>query len=354
MLRYRVIGLMSGTSLDGLDIAYCEFTYKSGKWGYTMGAAETIPYGGDMLNALKTAYTIPANELLQLHNEYGKYLGSAVKKFIKKHKLKDVDFVSSHGHTIFHQPDKGYTFQLGAGSSLAAAVGLPVVSDFRSGDVALGGQGAPLVPIGDELLFADYAQCLNLGGFANVSYKQRAKRIAFDIAPVNIVLNALVAERGKNYDDEGQMARLGKVHEALLVELNALDFFSKIHPKSLGREWLEEEYLPLLNKHSISLEDKLRTVCENVAQQIGKALNGGPKGKVLITGGGAFNIFMIELITQKTDGVCVIPDRNLVEYKEALVFAFLGVLRMRNEVNCLSSVTGASRDSVGGVVCYHS
>lgn len=352
MQRYRVIGLMSGTSLDGLDIAYCEFTDKAGNWGYTIKHAVTVAYSSEWLSQLKNAPLKSATELLQLHHEYGEYLGKEVKKFIKKNKIEKVDFISSHGHTIFHQPDKGFTFQLGAGSSIAAAAALPVICDFRSGDVALGGQGAPLVPIGDQLLFSECAQCLNLGGFANISYQKRSKRLAFDIAPVNIVLNALAKEKGKLYDKDGEMARSGKVHIPLLKKLDAIKFFKQEPPKSLGREWLEKEYLPILDNFDLSIEDKLRTVSQNVAQQIAHIMDGGPNGKVFITGGGARNIFLIELISQNTTRNCTLPDNALIDFKEALIFAFLGVLRMRNEVNCLSSVTGASKDNIGGSVYF--
>lgn len=352
MQRYRIIGLMSGTSLDGLDIAYCQLTYNKEQWGYAITHAETISYSDKWNDALKTAHLKSTAQLLQLHHEYGHYLGNEVKKFVRRHKISQVDFVSSHGHTIFHQPDKGFTFQLGAGSSIAASAKLPVICDFRSSDVALGGQGAPLVPVGDQLLFGDYAQCLNLGGFANISYQKRGRRIAFDIAPVNIVFNALVAQKGKAFDKDGEIARSGKVHIPLLKKLDAINFFKQEPPKSLGREWLEDKYLPILDKYDISMEDKLRTVCQNTAQQIAEVLDNGPKGKVLVTGGGAFNTYFIELILQNTSNTCVVPHTSLVNYKEALVFAFLGALRMRNEVNSLSSVTGASRDNIGGAVHF--
>ncbi len=353
MQRYRVVGLMSGTSLDGLDIAYCEFTHEREQWSFSINHAETITYDKVWSKSLTTAHRKTAAGLLQLHHKYGSFLGKEVKKFVRRHKLSQVDFVSSHGHTIYHQPGKGFTFQLGAGDSIAAAAKLPVICDFRSIDVALGGQGAPLVPIGDKLLFGGYAQCLNLGGFANVSYQQRKRRIAFDIAPVNIVLNALATEKGKEFDEYGEMARSGKLNIPLLKKLDAIKFFKQKSPKSLGREWLEKEYLPILDKPKLSAEDKLRTVCQNTAQQIAEVLDKGPKGKVLVTGGGTFNTLLIELISQNCSSALVLPDIKLINFKEALVFSFLGVLRMRNEINCLSSVTGASKDNIGGAVYFH-
>jgi anhydro-N-acetylmuramic acid kinase len=349
--KYSVIGLMSGTSLDGVDIAFCDFKLDSSKWLYSIVIAETVAYSPDWKQRLKALEQIDAAFFQQTHVEYGVYLGKLVTDFVNKHSLK-VDFVSSHGHTIFHQPDKAFTVQIGAGQCIAAECGLNVVCDFRTLDVALGGQGAPLVPIGDELLFQQYDFCLNLGGFANVSYRHNYQRIAFDIAPVNIVMNEVCASLGKEFDDGGKHAAEGVLNSALLEELNLLPFYHLPlnKPKSLGKEWVLKNVFPILEKYPLPEKDILRTFCEHVAVQIANSLKPFPAGQIITTGGGTYNDFLIERIKDNTHHTVVIPDKNTIEYKEALIFAFLGVLRLREENNCLKSVTGAKYDNCGGAV----
>lgn len=351
--KYNVIGLMSGTSLDGLDIAFCRFTVENKKWNYEIVQAETIAYPTAWKQMLLSLENTDALTFQQTHIDYGFYLGKQASDFIKKHELKP-DFVSSHGHTIFHQPEKRLTVQIGAGNAIASACNLPVICDFRSLDVALGGQGAPLVPIGDQLLFSNYDFCLNLGGFANVSYHYSGQRIAFDICPVNIVMNAVCAALGKEYDNGGELAAAGAIHQAMLDEMNNLSFYNKPLdcPKSLGKEWVLKYINPLLAKYNLSETTVLRTFCEHIAIQTAKVLNNKPEGKLLITGGGTYNTFLIELLKKHTIHQVIIPDKKTIEFKEALIFAFLGVLRMRDEVNCLMSVTGARQDSSGGAVYY--
>jgi anhydro-N-acetylmuramic acid kinase len=349
--KYEVIGLMSGTSLDGVDIAHCRFTSDAKSWGFEIIQAETIAYAADWKQRLTSAAALDALSFQQLHVDYGFYLGQRVSDFIIKNNVQ-ADFVSSHGHTIFHQPEKRLTVQIGSGSSIASKCKLPVACDFRALDVAMGGQGAPLVPIGDRLLFEAYDFCLNLGGFANVSYEHKDKRIAYDICPVNIVMNALCERLGKPYDDNGAMAKEGMVSHYLLNELNLLGFYkiAPNSPKSLGKEWVTENIDPILELYEVSDADVLRTFCEHIAFQIAKSLNDKPKGKLLITGGGAYNSFLIHCIQQQVKHEIVVPDKKIIEFKEALIFAFLGTLRMRNEVNCLKSVTGAFADSCCGAV----
>lgn len=351
--HYNVIGLMSGTSLDGVDIAFCRFTIDNNKWKYEIIQAETIAYSSVWKKKLLSLEKTDAITFQQTHVDYGFYLGRLAADFINKYKLK-VDFISSHGHTVFHQPEKKLTVQIGAGSAIAAECNLPTVCDFRSLDVALGGQGAPLVPVGDMLLFAQYDFCLNLGGFANVSYRFNKDRIAYDICPVNIVMNAVCERIGKEYDNEGELARNGALNVQLLKELNQLSFYKlpSDSPKSLGKEWVLRNIIPKFKKYNLSERDILRTFCEHAANQISKALNHKPRGKLIITGGGAYNTFLIELIRKQTAHQLIIPDDETIKFKEALIFAFLGVLRMRNEVNCLKSVTGATRDSVGGAFIH--
>ncbi len=349
--HYSVIGVMSGTSLDGADIALCRFSIDSDKWAYDIVQAETISYPAHWKQILSNLEKTDALTFQQTHVDYGFYLGKLVSDFIKKYDLKP-DFVSSHGHTIFHQPQKRLTVQIGAGSAIAAECGLPVVCDFRSLDVALGGQGAPLVPIGDKLLFSEFDFCLNLGGFANVSYEYNMERIAYDICPVNIVMNAVCEALGKEYDSEGELARHGFINDDLLQELNGLPFYKLPLdcPKSLGKEWVIKNVNNLLEKHNLKEIDVLRTFCEHIAVQTAKVLNNKFKGKILFTGGGAYNTFLIEIMKKHIIHQITIPDRKTIEFKEALIFAFLGVLRMRKEVNCLKSVTGAVYDNIGGAV----
>jgi len=340
---------MSGSSLDGLDIAYCTFKHEKNKWQFNIKEAVTLKYEKKWLEKLRTAHTLSSEKLLQLHNEYGEYLGASVSSFMREKKIRKVDFVASHGHTIFHQPEKHFTFQIGNGAAIAAKCNLPVVNDFRSLDVLLGGQGAPLVPIGDRLLFAEYEFCLNLGGIANISYESKNKRLAFDVCPVNIVLNHLAGLLNKEYDKDGLIAASGKVDVKLLDSLNALNYYKQAFPKSIGREWVEEKFLPILNRSKISVKDKIATVTEHIAMQITKVLH-GKKEKVLATGGGAFNKYLIQKIRKRTEVKVIVPAKQVVNYKEALVFAFLGVLRWRGEVNCLESVTGASKNNSGGSI----
>lgn len=340
---------MSGTSLDGLDIAYCYFAEKDSKWNFLIRTADTIAYSNSWLKKLQSVHELSGADLLKLHNEYGKYVGEQVAAFIKANKIKKVDFVASHGHTIFHQPKAKFTFQLGNGAAIAAASNCNVVNDFRTLDIALNGQGAPLVPIGDKMLFDEYEYCINLGGFANLSFDKNGKRIAFDICPANIALNYLASQLGKQYDKNGQLAAKGKVENDLLKKLNALSYYKASAPKSLGREWLEKEFLPIINEQEISIEDKLATVTMHVAEQIAKTIK--QKGKVLVTGGGAFNAFLIKQLQAKLPNhKIVIPTEEIVKFKEALVFAFLGVLRWQEKDNCLGSVTGADRNNKGGII----
>ncbi len=351
---------MSGTSLDGLDLVAAEFWKTNEIWHFHIEAAETIEYSNEWKTRLKNAPEFSGLELIQLQTEYGRFLGTETKEFIQRTGFRP-ELISSHGHTIFHQPEKGFTFQSGSGFEIAAVTGVTTIADFRSGDVALGGQGAPLVPVGDRLLFSEYEYCLNLGGFANISFEKNKNRIAFDICPVNMVLNHFAEKQGFAFDKNGEMGRKGKVNTELLNKLNQLDFYRAEPPKSLGREWVEQVFMPVLNDFEISDEDKLRTVYEHIAKQIvgtigrgeGEGKGEGRGGrKMLVTGGGTFNTFLIELISGKTPVELVIPSNEIVNFKEALIFAFLGVLKFRDEINCLASVTGAKCDSSVGIMYF--
>jgi anhydro-N-acetylmuramic acid kinase len=351
MKTYKVIGLMSGTSLDGVDLAYCEFNYDK-SWHYRIVCAETIEYSQEWIVRLSKLMSSYSLTLVRIHSEYGRYLGELAKDFIDRNNLSP-DFIASHGHTIFHQPELGFTLQIGNGNSISSVTGLPVVFDFRSLDVALGGQGAPLVPIGDRLLFKDYDYCLNLGGIANISFEKNAKRIAFDICPVNIALNSLANLVGQKYDLDGILASSSKINKRILEQLNSLNYYKKDPPKSLGREWINLHFLPLIKECPDSPKIKLRTVTEHITSQIASVVNSQPQGKLLATGGGARNKFLIELLKTKIDSEVIVPEHVLIDFKEALIFAFLGVLRWRNEINTLSSVTGANKDSSSGLIVHY-
>ncbi len=345
---YNVIGLMSGTSLDGLDIAYCQFSKNSKNWNFKLLIAETLPYNEVWKNKLKNADKLNAVDLLLLNNEFGYYLGEKSIEFIENHNLQ-VDFISSHGHTVFHQPEKRLTYQIGNGDCISAVSKLAVICDFRTHDVALGGQGAPLVPIGDKLLFSEFDYCINLGGIANISFDNfDSMRIAYDICPFNIVLNYLSGLLGYDFDNEGRIAASGLIDKDLLQKLESLDYYEKPYPKSLGREWIEANVLPLIIKSEIRIEDKLKTFSEHIVYQLSKSTMANTSKNVLVTGGGAYNNYIINKLREISSNKIVVPDENLVNFKEALIFAFLGVLKYESQVNCLQSVTGAEIDSCGG------
>jgi len=349
MSIYHSLGVMSGTSLDGLDLALCRFEKTEEKWNYAILDAKTFPYEEDWQEKLTNSVRSDAMSLIDLHNKYGEYIGSCINKFLDK-KTIPVDLIASHGHTLFHQPENKLTFQLGNGASIAATTGITTVSDFRTLDVAHGGQGAPLVPVGDRLLFGEYEYCLNLGGFANISYEKENHRIAYDISPVNIVINHYASKTGIPYDVDGLLARTGTTNLSLLDKLNNLDYYKQSPPKSLGREWVENIFFPIINNYSLSVNDILHTIYDHIASQISKQFQNTNKEKLLITGGGAFNKYLIELITSKITNQIIIPDDKTISFKEALIFAFLGILRYMNKINCYKSVTGSQTDTVSGVI----
>lgn len=345
-MLYKVIGIMSGTSLDGLDIAYCLFSIKNGKWSYSIEKAETIQYSIEFKNKLVKAENTTSLEFAKIDKEFGYFIGKEVRMFIDKYNL-NVDFVCSHGQTIFHQPQIKLTSQIGDINSISAQARIKTIGDFRRLDIALGGQGAPLVPIGDRLLFSEYPYCLNLGGFSNISFEENGLRIAYDICPVNIVLNYLAQKEGYDYDKDGKLARSGKVNNIVLEQLNSLDYYKTKGKKSLGKEWVIKNIFPIIQKSKLQNIDLMATYVEHIVQQ----LYGNINGDVLITGGGVFNKYLIErLLSNLTNHKIFIPQPKIINYKEALIFAFLGVLRERKEINTLSSVTGAIKDSCGGLI----
>lgn len=344
---YRVIGVMSGTSLDGIDLCEVEF-YFDKVWSYQILKTSTRSYDKHWKNTLQKAHDLPTEELNKLDKIYCKFLSQHLLDFMDD--PSKIDMVCSHGHTVWHQPEKGFTYQIGNLKLLSTLIQKTVVCDFRTADVALGGQGAPLVPIGDELLFSDYDYCLNIGGFVNISYKHKNNRLAFDICPANKVLNLYAEKIGLEYDDKGKIASRGQCHQKLLFKLNALNYYSKTAPKSLGVEWLEKKLIPEIGAFKISDQDILNTLTEHIAFQISQALK-IKNAKTLITGGGAYHEYLIKRIRNHSPQLKIhIPSSDIVDFKEALIFGMLGVLKYRNEVNVLSSVTGAKHDHSSGKV----
>lgn len=354
-MNIQVIGLMSGTSLDGLDVCCATFHRQDGRWSFQIECAKGYSYPEELKRQLGTeAQKMSALDFVALHSAYGDFLGQRVNDFIREFQVKP-DLVASHGHTIFHEPQKKIMYQIGDGAAIAAATHLPTVSDFRRLDIMLGGQGAPLVPIGDRLLFADYNYCLNIGGFSNISFEQEGQRVAFDISPVNYVINHYCRQIGQEFDRDGLIARSGQICIPLLQQLNDMDYYRQAGPKSLGREWVESQVYPLLESHNLALPNLLRTFYEHAALQVTRVVehHSGPQAvgsQMLVTGGGAYNKFLMERMRALCPCNIVIPDSLIIEYKEALIFAFLGALYMADEPSCLRSVTGAERDNIGGML----
>ncbi|MGO4913213.1 anhydro-N-acetylmuramic acid kinase [Leeuwenhoekiella sp. W20_SRS_FM14] len=349
--RYTVLGVMSGTSLDGVDLAYIRFTKKD-NWEYELLDCETIAYESSWVVRLRDAVSQSRDALQELDLLYTEYLATLINDFRKRHPLKDLDIIASHGHTILHQPDQGYTYQIGNLPQLAKLCNILVVCDFRVEDVALGGQGAPLVPIGDALLFNNYGACLNIGGFANISFSENNTRIAYDICATNIVLNSLTIKLGFDFDKDGEIAASGTIDQALLDKLNTLPFYKQNYPKSLGLEWVKATVFPILEQSGLAIEDRIATYTEHMAVQLAHVLKNckaiTPSNGVLVTGGGAYNAHLMQRLEELSGLKITRAAPKMVEFKEALIFGFMGVLRLRNTINVLRSVTGASKDHCAG------
>lgn len=342
---WHVIGVMSGTSLDGVDIAYIRFT-NDDKLKYELIATTTVPYSTSWKNKLADAFFTSKSKLNKLDEAYSIFLGFLINSFIDSHNITEIDFIASHGHTIFHKPNEGYTLQIGNKAAIAKTCQRTVVCDFRTQDVALGGQGAPLVPIGDELLFSDYDYCLNIGGFSNISFDKKGIRKAYDICPANIVLNYYTRQIGLEYDDKGALAKSGDFNSSLLNSLDSLPIY--LNKNSQGNEEVLQTFIPLINSFNLPVEDILRTYVEHIASKIAQALHANTS--TLITGGGAYNSFLIERIKILSKSRLILPNKNLIDYKEALIFGLLGLLRIEDEINCLASVTKASKNHSSGIV----
>ena len=349
--QYKVIGVMSGTSLDGIDLVYTTFNFGT-NWSFQILYAETIAYSAYWNTTLKDLVLLSEIELRQIDEDYTRYLASKIKDFILRYNINDIDAICTHGHTALHQPHKKMTYQIGNLPILASLLQQTIVCDFRVQDVELGGQGAPLVPIGDALLFSQYEFCLNLGGFANISYEMDNQRIAYDICPVNIVLNYYVKQLGYDFDDGGRIALTGKTNNDLLEQLNNLDYYKKTFPKSLGLEWVKSVIILLIDSFNLEVKDILRTFIEHIALQISKEINKRTHVSALVTGGGVYNDFLMSRIKTFSKNTIMIPSKEIIEFKEALIFGFLGVLKLRGENNCLQSVTGARHDHSSGNIFH--
>lgn len=342
---------MSGTSLDGIDLAEIKLILSNDKnWRFEILNASTKPYSSLWKKKLRESALLLKEQVDVLDMEYTQYLSEVINGFISAHKITNLDAVCSHGHTVMHQPDEGITLQIGNLPKLASLISENVVCDFRTQDVLLGGQGAPLVPIGDALLFNQYDYCLNLGGFANISFNKNGSRVAFDICPVNIVLNVYAENLGLSFDDKGSIAASGVLDRTLLGKLNRLPFYVEVAPKSLGIEWVREFVLPMLEKSSASVEDKMRTIVEHIAIQISNQIEIGTN--VLVTGGGVYNVFLMSRIQAHCKLKFVLPSNELIEFKEALIFGLLGALKLRGAINCLASVTGAENNHSSGKIYF--
>ncbi|MBO6494203.1 MAG: anhydro-N-acetylmuramic acid kinase [Roseivirga sp.] len=347
--QITILGIMSGTSLDGLDLAETFFCRESNKasWSFELNKCETIPYPKELSHRLRHAIELSEEGIQKLDIDLGVFIGKSINKFLGT-RSQMVDCVASHGHTVFHQPEKGITVQIGSGEEINDHCQISVINNFRVADVKAGGQGAPLVPIGDRDLFAAYDFALNLGGIANISFEKEDKRVAFDICPFNMALNYLANEKGLPYDSEGKIAATGRINESLLSELSQLPYLSQRGPKSLGIEDYQKNWLPLLKNSSISLEDKMATFIEHSAMEIASTINENKGKKVLVTGGGAYHQFFISRLKAYSRADIVLPESKIIEFKEALIFAYLGLLRLEGKPNCLSSVTGAEYDVSAG------
>ncbi len=340
---------MSGTSLDGLDMVACTFWQEgAGNWKYELIASETVKYDDAQKKKLMKARRLDGLSLINLDLKFGGFMGRSLNKFIHRHDLNPA-LIASHGHTIFHQPRHHLTYQIGNGNAINLKTGVKTITDFRTADVLNGGQGAPLVPVGDRLLFGDYEYCLNLGGIANICDQHDDTSVAFDICPCNMVLNDLANEAGFEFDRDGILASQGQLIEDLLLDLNALDYYQQSGPKSLGVEWYEAHFKPFIKSHGGEIHDQIYTVTHHIAYQIAQRTE-TEGSKLLVTGGGARNKLLVKEIDKLSKAQVVVPAEDVIDYKEAIIFGLLGLLRDLGIPNTLASATGAEDNLVTGTV----
>lgn len=353
-MAIRIIGLMSGSSTDGLDFVCAEFDSPDRKALHRVIASETLPYSHDLIERLQHSSGLNAKDLLAFHTEFGLRIGEKVREALQRHKLDAVDLIAYHGHTVYHEPESHFSFQLGSAHGINILTGIPVVSDFRNTDMSLKGHGAPLVPMAEGILFPGYKAFLNLGGIANLGLHKNGRITGFDICPFNMAMNEVAALRGMDFDENGQLASQGEIIGGFLSDLNAISFYNLKGPKSIDRQWYMMQFQPVVRNYErvYNAESVLRTLIEHFSMQISEVLNKELEAtdQAMISGGGAKNKFFISELQGKTNSRIIIPDNEVIDYKEAIIFAYLALLRVMNKVNVLSSVTGADRDSIGGAL----
>lgn len=344
-----VVGVMSGTSTDGIDLAACRFRKINNHYDFELLATSFFEYDEVWKKKLNNLRQFSAETLFETDVELGKLIAQHVLNFQNEHDF-NAGLIASHGHTVFHNPSLGFSVQIGCGATIAAQTGISTVNNFRQLDVALGGQGAPLVPIGDRYLFSDYDACLNIGGFANISFELEEKRIAFDISPTNRVLNKWSQDLGFDYDKNGELGQKGQVINSLLSTWNNVTYYQSNGPKSLSEEWLISQFYPLINSNW-KTEDLMATAYVHIGYQIGSVLSKYKLKNCLITGGGAYNTYLIDQIKKSApDCDLVLPEKKIIDFKESIIFAFLGWLRINKLPNTLIEATGASKNCLSGII----
>lgn len=357
---------MSGSSLDGLDLACVEFevdTADNNQLAWRLLAGQTLPFTPEWIEILQKLPQANALDFCKTHAQLGHYFGKLTKQFLEAHQLTP-DYIASHGHTIFHYPQEGFTVQIGDGAAIAATTGISVISEFRTMDVALGGQGAPLAPLADKFILPGNDFYVNIGGIANISCNIDGKFIAYDTSAANQILNNLAHAIGLEYDDKGSMAASGAVDEELLKQVNQHSYYQQPYPKSLDNGWVLQNVLPIFLQNKASINDKLATAVEHTAQQLVFAIQEIIKKenfvktayKMVATGGGVFNDFLIQRIQYHLNKATLahveltLPDTDMIKFKEAILMALMGLRRIENLSNSIATVTGASRDSSNGAV----
>lgn len=355
----KILGLISGSSLDGLDMAICQFDEQAtSQLEWEVIHTQTAGFPEGLLSRLVRSTELSTRELMELEVEFSKFCASESLDFLTKAKC-SVDYIASHGHTVFHYPEDGYTVQIGKGSIIAELTGIPSISDFRSNDIALRGQGAPLAPIVERYLYPGYNVYFNLGGIANFSIHEKSNIRSIDSCPCNQVLNFLISANGLPYDDRGRVARSGKVNDQLLKEWSSLEYFKLSGPKSMDNSWVHQIFIPVMNKYHLSMKDALATMVEFTALQLSKdiskllQLDSITQMSGFVTGGGAYNDYLLERMTyhfQKLGLSLEVPDAQTIEFKEAILMSLMGYLRILERPNTIPTVTGAAKMSIGGAV----
>lgn len=362
---YRVLGLLSGSSLDGADLAVCSFSVdpltptKLLSWNIHL--ARTIPYPQEWITRFKNLPGASARDLVLADTELGHYYGVLINQLLKEHSI-TVDLISSHGHTIFHFPELKTTTQIGDGAAIVSETGIDTVTQLRSVDVAFAGEGAPLAPLGDRYLYPGYTYYLNLGGIANVTAYQDEKIIAFDICPCNQIFNALAETIGQDFDRDGAIAASGNLNHPLLARLQDDDYLIKPYPKSLDNTWSQEHQVKQAIQWDARLEDKMNTAVEFVALEIAKACrqltqpeSSTERPTLFCTGGGALNAHLISRIAFHCPEIeLVLPSRKIIEFKEVSFIALAGLFRCLRVPNLYASVTGAPSDTINGALYSNS